>query len=58
MPDKEVAEPQKYHRPGVLSNWSRYEEVPTDKIEEGEDYLIGEDFSFVLEQQGQNFIGY
>ena len=56
MPDKEVVEPQKYHRPGVLSNWSRYEEISTDDIEEGEDYLLGEDFSLVLEQQGEMLI--
>ncbi|XP_045110510.1 protein piccolo-like isoform X2 [Portunus trituberculatus] len=58
MPDKEVAEPQKYHRPGVLSNWSRYEEISTDDIEEGEDYLLGEDFSQVLEQQATSGGGY
>lgn len=58
MPDKEVAEPQRYHRPGVLSNWSRYEEVSTDDIDEGEDYLIGEDFSLVLEQQANSGGGF
>lgn len=58
MPDKEVAEPQKYRRPGVLSNWSRYEEISDDVIEEGEDYLIGEDFSMVLEQQASSGGGY
>lgn len=53
MPDKEVAEPQKYRRREVLSNWSRYEERP-DEPEEGEDYLIGDDFSQILEQQGKD----
>lgn len=54
MPDKEVAEPQTYHRREVLSNWSRYEEIPTDEPEEGEDYLMGEDFSLILEQQANS----
>lgn len=55
MPDKEApSEPQKYRRREVISNWSRYEELPPDdEPEDGEDYMIGEDFSKILEQQGK-----
>ena len=54
MPDKEPREQQKYERSEILSNWLRYEDLPPeDSGEEGEDYLIGEDFSTILEQQGK-----
>ena len=53
--DKEESEPPKYKRRQVLSNWSRYEEIQAeeDAIDEGEDYLIGEDFSNVLQMNGK-----
>lgn len=51
MPDKEVTEPQKYQRREILSNWLRYEDLPPEEVEDGEDYLVGEDFSTILEQQ-------
>lgn len=55
MADKDApSEPQKYRRREVISNWSRYEELPPDEeLEDGEDYMIGEDFSTILEQQGK-----
>ncbi|KAK4312895.1 hypothetical protein Pmani_015719 [Petrolisthes manimaculis] len=58
MPDKEVAEPQKYRRQGIFSNWSRYDDITTDEPEEGEDYQVGEDFSVILEQQANCTGGY
>ncbi|XP_064079488.1 uncharacterized protein LOC135196576 [Macrobrachium nipponense] len=52
MPDKEVQAPQKYQRREILSSWLRYEDLPPEEAgEDGEDYLIGEDFSTILEQQ-------
>ncbi|XP_037795323.1 muscle M-line assembly protein unc-89-like isoform X2 [Penaeus monodon] len=59
MPDKEApSEPQKYRRREVISNWSRYEELPPDdEPEDGEDYMIGEDFSKILEQQANSADG-
>ncbi|ROT72194.1 hypothetical protein C7M84_009437 [Penaeus vannamei] len=59
MPDKDApSEPQKYRRREVISNWSRYEELPPDEeLEDGEDYMIGEDFSTILEQQANSADG-
>ena len=47
--------PQKYKRRGIVSNWSRYEERPLflDEVEDGSDYLIGEDFADVLHNQSK-----
>lgn len=51
-PPKDVGElpkPPKYRRREVISNWLRYEEIPSDdEPTEGEDYLLGEDFSQVI----------
>ncbi|CAL4125607.1 unnamed protein product, partial [Meganyctiphanes norvegica] len=45
---------QKYRRREVLSNWSRYDDLPPeddgDTIYEGMDYMMGEDFSTILQQ--------
>ena len=43
---------QKYRRREVLSNWSRYDDLPPeeDNITEGIDYMMGEDFETILKQ--------
>ncbi|KAK7072427.1 hypothetical protein SK128_004686 [Halocaridina rubra] len=51
MPDKETAEPQKYKRREILNNWLRYEDLPPEEPDDGEDYMVGEDFTTILEQQ-------
>lgn len=43
----------KYKRRGIVSNWSRYDErsPALEELDDGTDYLIGEDFSTVLQIQ-------
>ena len=45
----------KYKRRGIVSNWSRYDERSSflEEISDGSDYLIGEDYSSVLQQQSK-----
>ncbi|XP_018018521.1 uncharacterized protein LOC108675050 [Hyalella azteca] len=45
--------PRKYKRRGIVSNWSRYDQPPSwdQDLDDGTDYLIGEDFSDVLANQ-------
>lgn len=45
-----LPEPVKYRRSEVISNWLRYDDLPPEEEElaDGEDYLMGEDFSHVL----------
>ena len=54
--EEPAKEGSKYKRRQVLSNWSRYEEIQADdSIEDGEDYLIGEDFSHILQMNRNNY---
>jgi hypothetical protein len=50
--------PRKYKRRGIVSNWSRYDQPPSwdQDLDDGTDYLIGEDFSDVLANQSKFFL--
>ncbi|RXG73249.1 hypothetical protein Avbf_00713 [Armadillidium vulgare] len=54
-----LPEPVKYRRSEVISNWLRYDDLPPEEeqLEDGEDYLMGEDFSHVLNSSMNNSTG-
>lgn len=53
-----LPEPVKYRRSEVISNWLRYDDLPPEEeqLEDGEDYLMGEDFSHVLNSSSESRI--